>query len=289
MHQLLNTVLTVPKKQLVDPATLTSLPGEPGQPDFAWCDVQSGAVAFTYQGERFYMNANWRNYENTGNQFGQVSNIARIHDTAATVDRAAEIMLPHDSATVQSDGNLSGALGQGWVVRYGFYLIAGNNSPNSLTVNLPSGSGEAQELLSHSAYSLGASVTLAPGQAAIFALPGAGAAPYTPPANFFADGLYTLANVGSGLLADDKSGGKGNATPIDQAAADGTSKQVWQLTNLGGNYVRFVNLNANLTMDVLGGSLNPGATLDLWPLNGGYNPIWRLAPLGGGAYTLTSA
>ena len=44
----------------VSPAGLTPLPGEPGQANFAFADVQTGAVAFINNGERFYMNANWR-------------------------------------------------------------------------------------------------------------------------------------------------------------------------------------------------------------------------------------
>ena len=44
----------------VDPSTLKALPGEPGQPNHAMVDAQSGATAIYYNGERLYMNANWR-------------------------------------------------------------------------------------------------------------------------------------------------------------------------------------------------------------------------------------
>jgi hypothetical protein len=98
----------------VNPSTLAPLPGEPGQPDFAFADVQSGAVAFIHDGERFYMNTNYRTTE------GQVDYYARIHDTTATIDRAALIMMPHDSTTVQPDGSLTGtSFYSAEVVRYG--------------------------------------------------------------------------------------------------------------------------------------------------------------------------
>ena len=60
------------------PAALTPLPGEPGQPDHAWVDVQTGAAALYYHGERFYLNANWRNADIAGK--GNVSYLARIHE-----------------------------------------------------------------------------------------------------------------------------------------------------------------------------------------------------------------
>ncbi len=50
--------LTIKSLIGVSPASLTPLPGEPGQPDFTWCDVTNGATAFIHNGERFYMNAN---------------------------------------------------------------------------------------------------------------------------------------------------------------------------------------------------------------------------------------
>ena len=83
------------------------MPGEPGQPDHAWVDVQTGAAAIYYHGERFYLNANWRNADIAGK--GNVSHLARIHDTVRAGDRAALVFLPFNDATVQSDGNLPGA------------------------------------------------------------------------------------------------------------------------------------------------------------------------------------
>ncbi len=149
----------------VNPSTLTPLPGEPGQPDFAFADVQSGAVAFIHDGERFYMNTNYRTTE------GQVDYYARIHDTTATIDRAALIMMPHDSTTVQPDGSLTGtSFYSAEVVRYGNYLIVLNRSNVADTISLPPGTGQAVDLLTGNTYAMGSSLIVAAGKAVIIAL-----------------------------------------------------------------------------------------------------------------------
>ena len=73
----------------VAPSTLTPLPDEPGQPDYAWADVQAGAVAFQNNGERFLMNADWRNYEFNNNSFTNLvpSQIARVDYATSTIER----------------------------------------------------------------------------------------------------------------------------------------------------------------------------------------------------------
>jgi PKD domain len=160
----------------VAPTAMTPLPGEPGQPDYAWADPTTGAVAFHNDGEWFFMNTNWRSKEFNNNSFSSLnpSEIARIHYTTATVDRAAMIYLPYNSSTVQSDGNLSGGMTQAWYVRYGDYLIVLNHSTSATNAKLPAGAGMAEDLLTHNFYKLGTTVSVAAGQAAIFWL--------TPPA-----------------------------------------------------------------------------------------------------------
>jgi hypothetical protein len=146
---------------LVTNPTTVPLPGEPGQSNFNFTDVQTGAVAFIYNGERFYMNMNWRRNEDLVNDY------ARIHDTTATVDRAALIMMPYDGTTVQPDGNLSGNFNGAWVVRYGNYLIVLNGSNVSDTIALPPGSGLATDIVSGLTYAMGTSVPVASGQSVI--------------------------------------------------------------------------------------------------------------------------
>jgi Regulator of chromosome condensation (RCC1) repeat len=148
----------------VDPTTLKALPNEPNQPDFVWYDPQAQSVAFHNNGERFFLNANWRRGPG-----GSLTQIARIHHTRPNIDTGATVMMPYDSTTVQSDGNLSSTnLFDRYVVRYGDYLIAFNSSSSSnQIVKLPPGYGQAKDLISSNYYNLGSTVTVGPSNAAV--------------------------------------------------------------------------------------------------------------------------
>jgi regulation of enolase protein 1 (concanavalin A-like superfamily) len=145
----------------VSPTSMTALPGEPGQPNYAFADVQTGAVAFVYNGEQFYMNANWREPE------GETDNLARIDYVTPTMEETALIDMPADGTSVQSDGNLSGDFNSPWVVRFGDYLIVLNHSNVSDTIKLPPGDGNAIDLISGSSFAMGSGVIVAAGQAMI--------------------------------------------------------------------------------------------------------------------------
>ena len=262
----------------VNPATLAALPGEPGRPNGAFVDPQSGATAVYCNGERLYMNANWRTFENHGNSFRDVSDFARIHDTTGTLDWAAIVEMPHDPATVQSDGNLSGGQRQGWVVRYGPYLMAGNDSAAPMTIRLPPGDGVTREMVGHKSYRLGSSMTLPPGVGAVFALPGAGSAG-NGTAPLLADGYYTLTSRAGGLPVDNKDNADG---PVALAAATGGLGQKWLLTSLGNGTVRLTN-----AFSVLAVEASEGASVQQAPPRLTPGQAWRLKRLDGGGYTLT--
>lgn len=168
----------------VNPTNLAMLPCEPGAPNFAWADVQAGAVAFMNNGERFFMNANWRNYEVNGGFSGMTaSEYGVIHYTTPTIERTTSMYLPYNSAGVQSDGNFSSTnLLAPHVVRYGNYLIVLNNSSNiTYNAKLPVGAGQAQELISRTNfYVLGSTIPVAPGDAAVFWLVASNSVPAPP-------------------------------------------------------------------------------------------------------------
>jgi autotransporter-associated beta strand protein len=147
----------------VDPATLTALPGEPGQPDSVWFDPQAQSFVVRNKGETIFMNANWRRGP------GNLSQWARIHYTTPTIERGATIVMPYDNTTVQPDGNFSSTnLFDKYVVRYGDYLFAVNSSSNSTqTVKLPPGYGQAKDLISSNYYNLGSTMTVGPSNAAV--------------------------------------------------------------------------------------------------------------------------
>jgi hypothetical protein len=205
----------------VDPTTLTELPGEPGQPDYAWADTQTGAVAFINHGEHFYMNADWRDKEINNNTFSGMgpSHVARIHDTTDTIDRAAMVYLPYNTATVQSDGNLSttsfagSSITGASVVRYGDYLIVLNKGSSSYSATLPKGVGLAEDLITGTTYSLGSTVVVAGGQSAIFWLNASSAigplgvsatgadigSVGTTGSNSYSGGVYTISGAGADI------------------------------------------------------------------------------------------
>ena len=148
-----------------DPATLRPLPGEPGQPDYAWVDEQCGAIAVRNRGDQIFANLNWRNTK------PDVSQITRIHFTQADIEREATIIQPKNASTMQTDGNLTGTnYFTPFVARYGDYLFVVNNT-TALTYNakLPAGIGQAQDLISRTNfYDLGTTIPVLPGKAAIF-------------------------------------------------------------------------------------------------------------------------
>ncbi|MEI7781507.1 MAG: immunoglobulin domain-containing protein, partial [Planctomycetota bacterium] len=148
----------------VKPSTLAPLPGEPGQPDYAWADTRAGAVAFLNHGERFYLTANYRSDPNKG-----PSQDAAIHFTTPTIDRACHFRLPHDAETVQPDGNLGGdTFNSPYVVRFGDYLVVLNNGTEPYPAKLPPGRGDIRELIARTSHEPGSVVPVPPGKTAIF-------------------------------------------------------------------------------------------------------------------------
>ena len=225
----------------VDPATLTPLPHEPGQPDTAWVDVQCGAVAFRNNGERFFMNANWRNFEIAG--LPNVSNVARIHHTTPTIERAVQLEMPNNPATVQPDGNLTGSTYiSTYVVRYGDYLIVMNNSASTVyQAKLPPGAGQAKDLLSGNFHVLGTTVPVAPGNSAIFwleassTLPGGAGAPTVALPAAASQTVVNGTAVNLSVLGAD-AGGEGNLTYT--WAIDGASPGTVAFSGNGTNVAK---------------------------------------------------
>jgi regulation of enolase protein 1 (concanavalin A-like superfamily) len=238
----------------VDPNTLTPLPAEPGQPDFVFTDVQAGAVAIVNHGERLYANLNYRNFENNNDTFtGLVpSKIARYHYTTDTIDRAGQVIMPYNSATVQSDGNLtSTALFGASILRLGDYLIVLNQGSTAFNAKLPIGVGLVQDLVTGNLYNLSSStsqttVSVAAGSSAVFWL--AASKVYGPlgtsssgsdigavgmsGSNSYAGSVYTLSGAGADI------GGTSDAFRFVSASAAGDvtiSAQITSQTNTGAS------------------------------------------------------
>ena len=202
----------------VNPATLTPLPDEPGQPDYVFADVQSGAVAIINHGERLYMNVDWRNYEYNNNTFTNLvpSQQLRYDYDNGTILRGGQVILPYDSATEQSDGDLSATAMDGCdVARLGNYLVVLNNSSSAYAVKLPVGVGLAEELISHDFYPLSTNssspttISVAAGQAAVFWL----------------DASSVTSSLGTGT----------DVGAVGTAGSDSYSNGVYTVSGAGGN------------------------------------------------------
>jgi hypothetical protein len=160
----------------VNPETLKALPGEPGQPDFAWADTRAGAVSLLNHGERLYVTLNYRSDLERG-----PSQMAAFHYTTPTADRAGHALLPHEPETAQPDGNMSGAtFNSPYVLSFGDYLMVLNNGTNSYSAKLPNVPGAIKELLQGTACESGSTVSVPPGKSAIFWLAADAAASRSP-------------------------------------------------------------------------------------------------------------
>ena len=146
------------------PRSMTPLPGEPGQPDSAWADVASGAVAVRYDGATLFAALNWRRPAKG------VDNVARVHYRSATVDESGTVVMPHDAATAGDDGNLSGSATGVWVLRYGQFLIVLNRTGSPDRVRLPAALGPVTSIGTGEVIPAGTGATVAAGHYAVFHL-----------------------------------------------------------------------------------------------------------------------
>jgi hypothetical protein len=268
----------------VSPTTLTTLPGEPAQANSAWVDVQTGATAVYYNGERFYMNANWDTAESAfGGKYGTWNYIARIHDTLSASDRTSLVYLPYNSATEQSDGNLSGAFQTLWVVRYGTYLIAGNDGSTSTSVKLPSGAGYATEVISGNKYAMGSNITLNAGQSVVLAMP------LVISSQPVANGTYTMTNLTSNLVMDDPGSSTTSGTQMDQNTSSGGTNQQWTFTYNGSGYYTIQCVKSGLYLTDPNGSTGNNAKLEQMTADNSSDQLWQLVTSGDGYFFINQA
>ena len=264
----------------VSPTSLTALPGEPGQANSAWVDPETGATAIYYNGERFYMNANWDSFELASNKYGIPSDVARIHDTLAGIDRTSLVYMPFDSATEQSDGNLTGGINQPWVARFGNWLIMGNNSASSATLKLPAGNGVARDVVSGNRYNMGTNITVPAGRGVAMALSAVTSAQPV------ASGTYTITCMGSNFVLDDPGASKTSGIQIIQYAADGATDEQWSFTYNGSGYYTVKNVSSGLYLASSGGSSD---ALEQRTVDGGTDELWQLIASGNGYYLVNES
>ena len=144
-----------------DPSGVTFLT-EAAHPDGVWADPTGSSIAIKHNGELLYMVLNWRQLQTPGQNNKPsaaneiVNNLARIHDTTATMDRVATIEMPASTATGASGSYTSGAFGTLYIGRYGNYLVGLNWQSTAATMALAPDmtAGTATDLISGTTYDL---------------------------------------------------------------------------------------------------------------------------------------
>jgi mannan endo-1,4-beta-mannosidase len=102
--------------------------------------------------------------------------------------------------------------------------------------------------------------------------------------NLIPDGTYYITNQANGLMLDVSGNSTANGGVIDQWGMNGGDNQKWQLTNLGSNYVKLINVHSGLALDVSGGSTANNAAIIQWSYNGGNNQRWQVVSTGSYPY-----
>jgi hypothetical protein len=151
-----------------DPTGVTFL-NETAHADGVWADPTGSTITIKHAGEKLAMVLNWRplqapGADNKPSASGEVvNNLARVHDTTATTDRIAAVMMPSTAATGSSGSYTSGAFGTLYVGRYGNYLVGLNWQTSNATMKLAPDmtAGTATDLVSGTTYNLATTSSVA--------------------------------------------------------------------------------------------------------------------------------
>jgi regulation of enolase protein 1 (concanavalin A-like superfamily) len=103
-------------------------------------------------------------------------------------------------------------------------------------------------------------------------------------------GFYTIENLASGLFLTDPGASTKAGVALEQAAADGTTDQLWALFISGSSFI-IKNDASGLVADDTGNSTSAGTGMDIYTANGGSNQNWSFEPaipISVGMYTLTN-
>ena len=97
------------------------------------------------------------------------------------------------------------------------------------------------------------------------------ASPYLIP-----DGTYTITSKRGGLVVAVLNSAATAGANLDQETSIGAGNQIWQVTNLGNNYVELSNVVSGLAIEDPGSSTTHGLLLDQAPYGSGTNQIWQV-------------
>ena len=154
------TLCNMVNSQPTDTTGVTFL-NEKAHADGVWADPTGSTIEIKHAGEQLGMVLNWRPLETPGEKIvlsptEPMDNIARVHDTTATMDRIATIDMPATEATGASGNYTSGTVGTLYVGRYGNYLVGLNWQTSGATMSFAPDmtSGTATDLVTGVNYDL---------------------------------------------------------------------------------------------------------------------------------------
>jgi hypothetical protein len=101
------------------------------------------------------------------------------------------------------------------------------------------------------------------------------------------NGIYSLLNLNSGLVADVHHLNTTNGTPVDQYAANGGANQQWGVTNLGGGAYKIIGIQSGRALSTDGGGSGNGTQMDVYDYSGASYQQWYFTATSGGYYHLS--
>jgi hypothetical protein len=103
------------------------------------------------------------------------------------------------------------------------------------------------------------------------------------------DGTYQIANKNSGLALDTQNEATGQGTLVDQATANGSATQKWQLVSAGSGLYKIRNQASGLVLGITNMSTSNGGTALIWGDSGTADHLWRLTADGSGYYKIANS
>lgn len=96
-------------------------------------------------------------------------------------------------------------------------------------------------------------------------------------------GNYVLFVNSTGMCLSTQNGNTASETPLVQTPYTASADQVWTVTSLGGGQYDCIGAQSGLSINVVAGSTNSGAALQIYPWQNTYNERITLADASGGA------
>ncbi|WP_156176207.1 RICIN domain-containing protein [Hymenobacter terrenus] len=100
--------------------------------------------------------------------------------------------------------------------------------------------------------------------------------------------IYEISSKNGGKALDIAANSQANGGRLQQWTWGGSANQKWRLEDMGGGYVRIVNVSSNKSLDIPGPSTANGALVHQWDWFAGDSQCWLIQAVGDGTYRITN-